>query len=43
MVIVVKDTDVKETLDLLAGLGETAWMMGRVATSKQLEPTVVFE
>lgn len=43
MVICVKEADVKKTLDLLAGLGETAWLIGHVASSASLEPVVVIE
>jgi phosphoribosylformylglycinamidine cyclo-ligase len=43
MVICIKESDVKKTLELLTGLGETAWPIGHVASSTQMQPVVVIE
>jgi len=42
MVICVKETDAKQAIDLLVGMGETAWPIGRIASSTESTPSVTF-
>lgn len=41
MVIVVKETEAKTTLELLAGLGEVGWRIGQITSSDELSPSVI--
>lgn len=43
LVVIVPENAVQKTMDLLVGLGETAWRVGHVASSSQQEPHVVYE